>query len=87
MGGVSRSNRSFPRRGEFLTPETDKRAPLGCSTFRALRFGRLCAYLRHQKPIANAGYSILVFRFSQADLDAALNGPRRVDPDIEVAAD
>ncbi len=55
-------------------PETDKRSTR-LQTFRALRFGRLCAYLRHQKPIADVGYSILVFRLSQADIDAALNGP------------
>jgi hypothetical protein len=57
-------------------------------TFRALRFGRLCAYLRHQKPSANIGYSILVFRLSQADIDAALNGPpAELTPNIEVAED
>ncbi len=68
-------------------PDTDKRSAR-LRTFRALRFGRLCAYLRHQKPIANVGYSILVFHLSQADLDAALTGPpAELTPGIEVAVD
>ncbi len=69
------------------SPETDTRSAR-LRTFRALRFGRLCAYLRHQKPIANAGYSILVFRLSRADIDAALHGPpAELTPSIEVAGD
>jgi hypothetical protein len=56
--------------------------------FRALRLGRLCAYLRHQKPIANIGYSILVFRLTEEDLAAALNGPpAELTPNIQVAVD
>ncbi len=43
--------------------------------FQSLRFGRLCAYLRHQRPIANAGYSILVFRLTERDIELALNSP------------
>jgi hypothetical protein len=67
--------------------ETDTRS-VRLRTFRALRFGRLCAYLRHQKPMASAGYSILVFRLSQADIDAALDGPpAELAPSIEVAGD
>ena len=54
--------------------------------FRALRFGRLCAYLRHQKPLGNIGYSILVFRLSEDDLKLALNGaPAELSPTIQVA--
>jgi hypothetical protein len=33
------------------------------------------AYLRRRQPDANAGYSILIYRLTQADLDAALHGP------------
>jgi len=69
------------------SPDTDKRSSK-LLTFRALRFGRLCAYLRHQRPIANVGYSILVFRLSQADIDTALSGPpAELTPSIEVAVD
>lgn len=40
-----------------------------------LRTARLMAYLRRRQPDANAGYSILIYRLTQADLDAALRGP------------
>ncbi len=53
--------------------------------FERLRFGRLCAYLRHREPIASIGYSILVFRLSDDDLRAALDGPpAELAPKIEV---
>ncbi|HEX7631433.1 MAG TPA: glycosyltransferase family 39 protein, partial [Lacunisphaera sp.] len=39
-----------------------------------LRMARLCYYLRARTPDAMPGYSILVYRLSQADVDAALNG-------------
>ncbi len=54
--------------------------------FRFLRFGRLCAYLRHQKPVGNIGYSILVYRLSENDLKLALHGaPAELSPTIQVA--
>src|SRR5437588_111923 len=43
--------------------------------FERLRFERLCAYLRHQKPVAQLGGSILIFDLSDADIDRALYGP------------
>lgn len=43
--------------------------------FERLRFERLCAYLRHQKPIAQIGYSIFVFDLNDAEINAALYGP------------
>lgn len=44
--------------------------------FEKLRFGRLCAWLRHHgKPIENVGNSILIWRLEAADLRAALFGP------------
>jgi hypothetical protein len=42
--------------------------------FEELRFARLCHYLRVRRPDAMAGYSILIFRLSRAELDAALEG-------------
>jgi hypothetical protein len=43
--------------------------------FERLRFERLCAFFRHQKPIAQVGYSIFVFNLGDHELDQALNGP------------
>ncbi len=43
--------------------------------FNILQSGRLRAYLRHRSPDADIGRSILIFRLSAADLDAALRGP------------
>lgn len=42
-----------------------------------LRFGRLCAWLRHFHPTPDAapGYSILIWRLNQQDLQSALFGP------------
>lgn len=43
--------------------------------FNILQSGRLRAFLRHREPDANVGGSILIFRLSAGDLDAALRGP------------
>ncbi len=45
--------------------------------FEKLRFARLCAWLRHHRPVPNAdiGYSILIWRLSPQDLEQALLGP------------
>jgi hypothetical protein len=44
--------------------------------FEKLRFGRLCAWLRHNhEPEANVGYSILIWFLTAEELDAALLGP------------
>jgi 4-amino-4-deoxy-L-arabinose transferase-like glycosyltransferase len=40
--------------------------------YEILRHARLCAYLRARGPDANVGYSILIFRLSAPELDAAL---------------
>lgn len=45
--------------------------------YEQLRFARLCHYLRVRRPDAMIGYSILVFRVDQAELDAALLGTTR----------
>ncbi len=44
-------------------------------TFERLRFERLCAYLRHRPPVAQAGYSIFIFDLSEKELNQALYGP------------
>ncbi len=44
--------------------------------FEKLRFGRLCAWLRHKRePDANVGYSILIWILDAHEIDAALLGP------------
>jgi 4-amino-4-deoxy-L-arabinose transferase-like glycosyltransferase len=40
-----------------------------------LRFARLCHYLRARPADATVGYSILLYRLTQSEVDAALNGP------------
>lgn len=45
------------------------------SEFERLRFERLCAYLRHQNPIAQIGYSIFVFELDENHIARALYGP------------
>lgn len=42
--------------------------------YETLRFARLCHYLRVRKADASIGYSILVFRLSEAELSAATAG-------------
>jgi 4-amino-4-deoxy-L-arabinose transferase-like glycosyltransferase len=46
--------------------------------FDQMRLGRLAAFLRHREPDAQVGYSILIYRLTDADVDAALNGPAPV---------
>ena len=43
--------------------------------FEELRLGRLCAWLRQRRPDASAGHSILVYRVTEAEVRAALDGP------------
>lgn len=43
--------------------------------YEPLRFARLCHYLRARQPDDHIGYSILIFRLTQTELDAALHGP------------
>src|SRR5438270_134891 len=43
--------------------------------FERLRFERLCAYLRHQAPAAQIGYSVFVFELTDDAVNRALYGP------------
>jgi hypothetical protein len=45
------------------------------SEYDWLRFGRLCAWLRGREPDAQIGYSIMIYRLTNDDLRAALEGP------------
>lgn len=59
--------------GSVLTPDDSARSRLGL--YDALRFGRLCAYLRKRPPDARVTNGLLVFELSQPELDAALRQP------------
>jgi hypothetical protein len=48
--------------------------------FDQLRTGRLVAFLRGREPDAMVGYSILIYRLTDADVALALNGPPPTDP-------
>jgi hypothetical protein len=54
--------------------------------FLQLRFARLCASLRQQEPDAEAGYSILIYRLSDQEVEQALFGPpAELEPRIRIA--
>lgn len=43
--------------------------------YELLRFSRLCRYLQSRQPDAHAGYSILIYRLTEAEVQDALHGP------------
>ena len=43
--------------------------------YEELRFGRLCSFLRQREPDAKVNYSILLYRLTDEDVAAALDGP------------
>ena len=63
------------------TDSTPRETALGrLQELEHLRFGRLCAYLQSRRPDALAGYSILIFRLSDAEVARALTGPSPESP-------
>jgi hypothetical protein len=48
--------------------------------FDQMRTGRLIAFLRHREPDAMVGYSILIYRLTEADVALAVSGPAPGDP-------
>jgi Dolichyl-phosphate-mannose-protein mannosyltransferase len=66
------------QRGNQLTPIANEPASLTARRVKdleRLRFERLCACLRHQKPLAQVGHSIFVYDLNQEGLNHALYGP------------
>ncbi len=61
------------RRAELLRDTTAVQWNLAWKRYELLRFARLCYYLRARQPDAMIGYSILVYRLSDEEIDAALN--------------
>lgn len=62
--------RSELAKGEVKEPEIAQKQRL----LRDLQFARLLAYLRQREPDAEIGYSILIYRLSNDDIQAALQG-------------
>lgn len=62
-------------RRELIDAGTAVAFELQWHRYDQLRFARLCHYLRARGPDAMIGYSILVFRLSEADIAAALRTP------------
>lgn len=63
-GGSNRPKMGFP-------PDIEKRLQL----FPNLQLGRLCAYLRNREPDDYAGYSILIYRLSDREIQEAMFMP------------
>jgi Dolichyl-phosphate-mannose-protein mannosyltransferase len=57
------------------TDRDDARLSSAIRLWDALRFSRLCAYLRHRPPDGRITYGMLVFELSEQDLRNALEGP------------
>jgi len=68
---LDRASKVPPERREPIHPRV-KRA---FSLFNLLRFSRLLAYLRHREPDGHIGYSILIFRLTDEEVNRALHGP------------
>jgi len=58
-----------------LSPEDATQLDHELSDYEQLRFARLRAYLLSRKPDDYIGYSILVYRLTEEDIDMALNAP------------
>lgn len=67
------------------TPEQQQLRAQKQRLFGILQFNRLCAFLRHREPDAEAGYSIMIYRLTEDDLRRALDEPpAELLPTIEV---
>jgi hypothetical protein len=62
------------RREELLRQTPLERWHAGIKRFDFLRMARLAAYLRAREPDASAGYSILIYRLTAAEVKAATAG-------------
>ncbi len=63
------------RRAELLREAPEQSWRTAWKRYEALRFARLCHYLRVRRPDAMIGYSILVYRLSVAEIAATTAGP------------
>ena len=64
------------RRSELAERYPPAALDLAYRSLEHLRFGRLCAWLRHRgKPVDSIGYGILIWRLTATDIQEALYGP------------
>lgn len=63
-----------PANSEIFSAVSKAEWEIAWRLYAQLRFARLCHYLRARQPDATAGYSILIYRVDQKELDNALNG-------------
>ncbi|HVU87090.1 MAG TPA: hypothetical protein VHD36_07200 [Pirellulales bacterium] len=54
---------------------SDHELTMALRSYDELRLGRLCSFLRQREPDAKIGYSLLLYRLTDADLERALLGP------------
>jgi len=73
-------SRSRARRPSSFPASAPSADPDAAEQYREARLARLCAYLRTRQPDAHVGYSILIFRLSDADVRSALNDPIPTEP-------
>jgi hypothetical protein len=62
------------RRAALLTQAPEQNWTTAWKRYEALRFARLCHYLRVRRPDASIGHSILVFRLNAAEIAATTAG-------------
>ena len=60
--------------GTTVSPQERETRKIRVNLFEQLRFARLCAYLRQREPEEEIGYSILIYRLTDADLNEAFFG-------------
>ena len=89
LAKFSRSDSSPQTPGQRQSPP-DPSAPrsLMFQVFNELRLARLCTVLRRREPDAQIGYSILIYRLSDAQVREALDGPPvELVPDSPLGSD
>jgi hypothetical protein len=79
-------HRDAARRTEMLREASEAQWRTAWIRYETMRFARLCHYLRARGPDAHAGYSILIFRLTQAEVDAAVHGSLRAWADAVTSA-
>lgn len=78
LEALARQWEEKPRTRDRLPQErayfADESAVRTWTHYESLRFARLCHYLRARQPDAQVGYSILIYRLTAEQLQAALHG-------------
>ncbi|MDD3180239.1 MAG: glycosyltransferase family 39 protein [Opitutaceae bacterium] len=76
LDGIFRGYWQDPAARSTLRPTApDEQWQRAWKRYDLLRFARLCHYLRARRPDAMIGYSILIYRLTEAEVDAAIDRP------------